>query len=104
MTQRAMLCPRCRRWIGSDESSCSWCGTARTAAWWRVIARTRDTLAGDWLVKSIITVNIAFYLLSLLFSARGGLSGNPFSMLSPDQTSLRMLGATGTRPVEHYGF
>jgi rhomboid protease GluP len=98
-----MLCPRCRRLIGSDESSCSWCGTARSAPWWRIIARTRSSLDGDWLIKSIITANIAFYILSLLFSARSRLSGNPFGMLSPDQTSLLLLGATGTIPIEQYG-
>jgi rhomboid protease GluP len=89
--------------IGSDESSCSWCGTARSAAWWKLVASARGTFAGDWLVKSIITVNIAFYILSLLFSIRGGLSGNPLGMLSPDQTSLLLLGATGTIPIERYG-
>ncbi|ACM21899.1 rhomboid-related membrane protein [Geotalea daltonii FRC-32] len=102
MSQRAMLCPRCRRLIGSSESSCSWCGTPRPKGLWRISAWTRGALDGDWLVKAIITANIAFYLLSLLM---GGLqpTGNPFSMLSPNQTGLMLMGATGTIPIDRFG-
>ncbi|HEX9024604.1 MAG TPA: rhomboid family intramembrane serine protease [Geobacteraceae bacterium] len=103
MTQRAILCPRCRRLIGSDESSCSWCGAARPAAWRQATARVWGRHDGVWVVKAIITVNIVFYLLSLLLSSHGGSSVNPFSLLSPDQTSLLLLGGTGTIPIDRFG-
>lgn len=103
MTQRAILCPRCRRLIGSDESICSWCGTSRKAVWWQAIAWGRGAVDGGWLVKSIMTINILFYILSLVFSSRHGMSLNPFSMLSPDDTSLLLLGGTGTIPIDRYG-
>jgi rhomboid protease GluP len=103
MTQRAILCPRCRRLIGSNETTCSWCGTARSSFWWQAISWTRGSLGGDWLVKAIITVNIGFYILSLVFSSHNGVSLNPLSLLSPDQTSLLLLGGTGTIPIERYG-
>lgn len=102
-TQRAMLCPRCRRLIGSDETHCSWCGAARPAAWRQATGRLWSGLGGDWVVKAIITANIVFYLLSLLFSAHGGPSANPLGMLSPDRTSLLLLGETGTIPIDRFG-
>lgn len=103
MTQRAILCPRCRRLIGSDEPACSWCGTSRKAVWWQAISWGRDSIDGGWMVKSIITINILFYVLSLVFSSRNGMSLNPLSMLSPDDTSLLLLGGTGTIPIDRYG-
>ena len=103
MTQRATLCPRCRQLIGSDESICSWCGTSRKSAWWQAISWGRNAVDGDWVVKSLITINILFYILSLVFSSKNGMSINPLSMLSPDQTSLLLLGGTGTIPIDRYG-
>lgn len=102
MTQRAMLCPRCRRLIGSNELTCSWCGTSRADAWYAKAWR-RGALDGDWLVKAIITANIAYFMLSLLLSSKGGRGHGPFSFFSPDQTSMLLLGATGTVPIERFG-
>ncbi len=103
MTQRAMLCHRCRRLIGSDESVCSWCGSSRPAGWWRATAWTRGAVDGDWLVRAIITLNVVLYILSLLMSVRRGPAMNPLNFLAPDQTSLLLLGATGTIPIERFG-
>jgi rhomboid protease GluP len=100
MTQRAILCPRCRRLVGSEEAVCSWCGTGRTAAWWRFMNWSRGSLESDWLVTALITVNIVFFAASLLLSIKmDGISG----FLSPGQTSLMFLGATGTYPIDHFG-
>jgi rhomboid protease GluP len=99
MAQRPVLCPRCRTLIGSEESTCSRCGTSRTAPWWQLINLTRGTLDGDWVVKAIITVNLLYYALSLVVSAKMGHGG----FLTPGNTSLLLLGATGTIPIDHYG-
>lgn len=58
---------------------------------------------GDWLVPAIITANVVYYVLSLLLSNHSGLSMNPLNFLSPGQTSLLLLGATGTMPVFELG-
>jgi rhomboid protease GluP len=43
------------------------------------------------------------YLLSILFNPRAaGLSMNPLTFLSPSDTSLLLLGATGTVPIDRY--
>lgn len=95
MTQRAILCPRCRRLIGSEETVCSWCGTSRSAPWWHVLNMARGTADSDWLVKSIITVNILYFALSLLIGSGG--------FFSPSDMSIMLLGATGTIPIDRYG-
>jgi len=58
---------------------------------------------GVWQIQAIIGVNIAYYLLSLLISGHGELSANPLNLLSPDQRSLMLLGATGAVPVLSFG-
>jgi len=103
MTQKAMLCPRCRQLIGSEESVCSWCGAQRSSAWWRPTAWTRGGLDGAWLVKAIITVNIIVYAFSILLNMERGSAAGPLAILSPDQTSLILLGATGVIPIDGYG-
>lgn len=91
---RAILCPRCRKLIGSDETVCSWCGTSRSAPWWRLLAISRG-MGGDWVVKAIISVNLLFFAVSLLLHSGG--------FLSPSQTSLFLLGASGTYPIDRFG-
>lgn len=54
-------------------------------------------MQGDALVKAIITVNVLYFALSLL------LSGGSGGFLSPGQTSLMLLGATGSYPIDHFG-
>lgn len=100
MTQRAILCPRCRRLVGSEESVCSWCGTARSAPWWQFINWSKGALEGDWLIKAIISANVVFFAISLLLATRTGGVG---SLFSPGQASLMLLGATGTYPIDHFG-
>jgi rhomboid protease GluP len=58
---------------------------------------SRGAMDGDWIIKAIMTVNVLYYALSLVISARSG------GFLSPGQTSLLLLGATGTYPIDHFG-
>lgn len=58
---------------------------------------SRSTMNGDGLIKAIMTANVIYFALSLLLSSRGG------GFLSPGQTSLLLLGATGTYPIDHFG-
>jgi rhomboid protease GluP len=103
MAKKAIMCPRCRRLIGSDETVCSWCGASRANPFWKAVAWTRGTLGNDWLMQSIFIVNIAFYVYSLALTRHHSFTMNPFGLLAPGQTSLLLLGATGTIPVDEYG-
>ena len=98
-----MLCPRCRRLIGSNETVCSWCGASRTNPWWKAMAWTRGLLRDDWLVRAIIIANIVLYVYSLILTRHHSFTLNPLGLLAPGQTSLLLLGATGTVPVDEYG-
>lgn len=103
MAGRAMLCPRCKRLIGSEETVCSWCGASRANPWWKAMAWMRGSLGDDWLVQWIIIVNIAFFIFSLVLTRHHSLTLNPFGFLSPGDNSLLLLGATGTIPVGELG-
>lgn len=93
---RATLCPRCRQLIGSEETVCSWCGTSRSASFWKVFNWIKGSAAPDRLINAVITLNIAYYAVSVLIAP-------PVGFLSPSQTSMMLLGATGTVPVYNYG-
>lgn len=96
MSQRAILCPRCRKIIGSGESHCSWCGTSRSNPFWALIG----VAGNNWVTGSILTVNILFFGLSLLLSTKVDPSSG---FLSPGRNSLLLLGASGTVPIDHFG-
>jgi rhomboid protease GluP len=95
MSPKPMLCPRCRHLIGSDETACSWCGATRAASWWHSIWR-RGASDDERIIRAVIAANVLFYILSLMLGQTRGI-------LSPDQSSLFLLGATGTIPLERYG-
>jgi rhomboid protease GluP len=103
MANKAILCPRCNRLVGSNETVCSWCGASRANPWWRIVGLGRGILGDEWLVQLIITANVLFYILSLLLSGYRGFSASPLNFLSPSDGSLILLGATGTIPVDRFG-
>lgn len=84
--QRPVLCPRCRRIVGSADDSCPWCGLGHPRAWWRRLA------PGEGLLAWILYANVLMYGVSLLIAPPSGL-------LSPNSGSLALLGATGSWPL-----
>ena len=98
--RRSLLCPNCRRLISGDDTVCPYCGMKNpTSPWQRLIGRGLSDSAQ--LLKILIGVNVAMYILSLLISARStNLSFNPFFFLSPDNRSLLLLGASGYIPID----
>lgn len=108
MAQSPIPCPHCGGLINANADSCSWCGTRRPGLLSRLFGRAGrlgrdDEDNGDWQVKLIIAVNVAYFLLSLLISKHNEVGANPLSFLSPDQRSLMLLGATGAVPVLSFG-
>jgi membrane associated rhomboid family serine protease len=100
-TQRhSLLCPNCRRLISSDDSVCPYCGLKNpTSPWKKLLGRSLSD--SSQLLKILIGVNVAMYILSLLLSARStNFSFNPFFFLSPDNRSLLLLGASGYIPID----
>ena len=101
--RQSILCPNCKKLISTSESKCPYCGTKKPSSWWKNNPWTRGFRDSDQFVKVIIAVNVGMYLISILFNPRAtGLSLNPLTFLSPSDTSLLLLGATGTVPIDKY--
>jgi len=102
--RRSLLCPNCRKLISADESHCPYCGISSPGSGWRNNFLTRLLSHADFMIRAIIFTNAGMYLLTVLFNtARPGMSMNPLTYLSPDNTSLMLLGATGTFPIDRLG-
>jgi rhomboid protease GluP len=102
--KRAILCPNCKSLISKDESRCPHCGITRPGSWWKNNKWTQGLRDTDQLLMAIIYINVGLYILSMLLNIRGSsFSLNPFTLLSPDNKSLLLLGATGTIPIDRFG-
>ncbi|MCK8600347.1 rhomboid family protein [Desulfoferrobacter suflitae] len=101
VNRNSILCPNCRRLISADEPRCPHCGLARPGSWWKNSLLVRGFNNPEQLIKNIIYLNILMFVLSLVLVPRfGSLALNPFALLSPDNRSLLLLGATGTLPID----
>jgi rhomboid protease GluP len=97
--RKSILCPNCRKLISMDETACPYCGLIRPGLH-NTAGIIRKIFLGSDPIRTIIYINIAFYVLSLLLDPRGILAGGGmFNFLSPSNQSLFLLGATGTYPV-----
>jgi rhomboid protease GluP len=102
--RRSILCPNCKKLINQDEPRCPYCGIANPGAWWKNNIGAKLFFGTDQLIKWIIYVNVAVYLISLLlYPWSSGLSLNPLALLSPSNKGLLLLGATGTVPIDRLG-
>ena len=101
--RRSILCPNCRKLISVDESPCPYCGLRSPGSRWRHIFSAKGFLMGDQLIKYIITLNAVLFILSVVMSPTStGFSMNPFGFLSPGNSSLLLLGATGRIPIDQF--
>jgi rhomboid protease GluP len=99
--RKSILCPNCRKLISNDEPTCPYCGLVRPGLH-NAAGSIRKIFFGSHPVMVIIYINIAFYVLALLLDPRGILGEGMFSLLSPSNQSLFLLGASGTLPVIVY--
>lgn len=99
--RNSILCPNCRKLISTDEPRCPYCGLLRPGGSAQRILSFRFIDGNrDW-IRIILYVNVAFFLASLVLNPSSpGLGMNPFTFLSPSGTSLFLLGATGTIPID----
>jgi len=102
--KNSILCPNCRKLISADEPECPYCGLSNPGSRIKSNFLSKFLSASTDIVKIIIYVNVAFYILSILLNPSAlGLSANPLTLLSPSDRSLFLLGATGTIPIAMYG-
>ena len=97
----AMLCPGCRKLLNRDAPFCPHCGLQRPGAWWKRLALRGWLHDPNQVVKVLIGINAAMYVISLLVSPRSAqVSFDLLTTLSPSNQSLLQLGATGTIPID----
>jgi rhomboid protease GluP len=97
------LCPNCRKLISLDEPACPYCGIAKPGSRLRKSFLNFRTGGALDLVRLIIYTNVFIYLLSILINPSGiGVAMNPLMFFSPSESSLFLLGATGSLPVIHF--
>jgi len=102
--RRSILCPNCRKLISVDEDQCPYCGLASPGSFWKKNILGRFSSGQTDIVKLIIGLNIVYFILSLLLNLLSRqVMGNPLALLSPSETSLFILGASGTIPITGYG-
>ena len=101
-TRNSILCPNCRKLISLDEPVCPYCGLVRPGLH-ETAGKLRNLLLMLGPVQTILYINIAFFVLSLLLDPGGIFAGgSPFSFLSPSNQSLFSLGASGAIPFFQY--
>lgn len=99
----SMLCPSCRKLLSRAAPFCPHCGLQRPGAWWKRLNVQRLFDDPNQVVKALIGINAAMYVISLLISRQGiQVSLDPLTALSPSNESLFFLGATGTIPIDDY--
>ncbi len=97
----SILCPSCRKLISADEPVCPYCGTSRPGSASKKIINLILSPGPEEIIRYIIWLNVAFFVISLLFSTTQiSFSSNPLNFLSPSFASLLLLGATGTTPID----
>jgi membrane associated rhomboid family serine protease len=98
---KTIICPTCRKLISKDEARCPHCGTPGPSSWMRNNPAARLFNDPARLIKAIITLNVAMFVLTILVNFKGiTLSMNPLTFLSPDSRSLLVFGATGKVPID----
>jgi len=96
----SLLCPNCRRLVSRTAPACPHCGLSRPGSWWKNNGITGVLADGNDLIRLIITCNVVLFVLSILIDPRfAAYGGSPFHLLSPSNSSLLVLGSTGTIPV-----
>lgn len=101
--RKSILCPRCRKLISQDETSCPYCGVSNPGSWLKNNPVMRMTLDSASIIKYIIITNVVFFIISAIINPTNvNISMNPFALLSPSNQALLLLGATGTIPIDQF--
>lgn len=100
---KSILCPNCRKLISSDEPACPYCRLSTPGSWWKNNVLIRGYLNADHIIRTIIIVNGFLFVISILLNPTTmNLSINPFTLFSPSNKILLLLGATGTIPIYQF--
>lgn len=98
--KNSLLCPQCRKLISRSAEACPFCGLNKPTSRLKNNILLSVISDGDQLVKTIISLNIIMFIVSIVIDPKlGSLNFSPLHFLSPSNQSLLVLGSTGTIPV-----
>ncbi len=101
--RNSLLCPNCRRLVSRSAPACPHCGLKTPGSLWNDNLFTRGDGDGAGILRLVLAVNIALFVVSLLIDLRHtAYSSNPLGFLSPSSNSLLVLGSTGAVPLFHF--
>ena len=99
----SQLCPNCGILVSTQAPRCPRCGITHPGSWWKRVLLTSGLRTANQCITALLVLNIGMYIISLFLNPAGSdFSMNPFRALSPAQSSLFLLGATGTIPIDRY--
>jgi rhomboid protease GluP len=95
-----MLCPNCRKLIGRRVERCPYCQLKNPGSWWKNTVLPAKLFGDEQIIRTIIYANVVMFVLSILINPRpAGFNFSPFHFLSPSNSSLLLLGSTGSVPI-----
>lgn len=101
--KKSILCPGCRQLISRDEPACPYCGLRHPGSRLKGTLLSLSVRNPEDAVKFILYTNIGIFLFSLLLNPTDmDYSFHPFQFLSPSNSSLLLVGATGTIPIDGF--
>ncbi|MEO8503754.1 MAG: rhomboid family intramembrane serine protease [Acidobacteriota bacterium] len=98
----SVVCPNCGRLVGVNDKECLNCGRKNPGLWGFAPALRRWGIDAAF-DKIVIGVCVLLYLASLAIDPGAIGFGSIFSMLSPGNFSLFLLGSSGAIPVFEFG-
>jgi rhomboid protease GluP len=97
-TSGSVICPSCGSLVGVNDDRCYSCGRAQPALWG--FAPVLRQLGADLgFVPLVIGTCTVMYLLTLVTSSGGVMSGSGLNFLSPGDSAIFALGMSGAGPV-----
>lgn len=95
---KSIICPNCKKLISSDEPVCPYCGISKPGSKRFKLFGIKGKISSGEIVSYIIYVNIIMYVISIIIVPS---NGNLFALMSPSNSSLMLLGASGTIPIDN---
>lgn len=102
--RNSLLCPNCRTLVSRSAERCPRCGLNKPGSPLKDNIISRSFRSDQNILRLILGANVVMFLISLAIDLRPqAFSGSPFSLLSPSNEALLILGSTGTIPLFHLG-
>ncbi len=101
-TTGSVVCVACGYLVGVNDERCYNCGR-RNPGLWGYATAVRQLGSDMGFIPFVIGLCVVMYVLTLIASRGDIMGGSLFTLLSPNNLSLLLFGASGAIPVERLG-